>query len=145
MNLIDHFNSFAAAFEACVIDDRWDPLGDYFTEQATYWNVGGPDPVIKGRLAIIDYLRNDVTNNDRRFDTRTLKAISEPTVDGNKLSRHWRCTYTMAGAPDLVVEGEARYLFEGELISSLEEEITPDSMQRYAEWMEQFSTRLHTK
>ncbi|MCM8885661.1 MAG: hypothetical protein LC541_20580 [Candidatus Thiodiazotropha sp.] len=142
MSLIDHFNSFAVAFEACVIEDRWERLGDYFAENATYWNVGGPDPMIKGRLAIIDYLKNDVSNNDRRFDSRKLKAISEPTVDVNKLSRLWRCTYTLAGVPNLVVEGEARYEFVGELICTLEEEITPESMERYVEWMEKYGSRL---
>ncbi|MET0082320.1 MAG: nuclear transport factor 2 family protein [Sedimenticola sp.] len=144
MSLVDQFNSFAAAFEECIASDNWENLGKYFAENATYWNVGGPDPVIKGRSTIVEYLKNDVSNNDRRFDSRRLQAISEPSVIGNCLSRRWRCTYTLTGTPNLVVEGEARYEFNGELISSLEEEITQESMKGYVEWMEKYNARLHT-
>ncbi|MES9955939.1 MAG: nuclear transport factor 2 family protein [Sedimenticola sp.] len=144
MSLVDRFNSFATAFEECVASDDWGDLGKYFTENATYWNVGGPDPVVKGRSAIVEYLKNDVSNNDRRFESRRLQAVSEPSVTGNSLTRRWRCTYTLTGTPDLVVEGEARYEFNGELISSLEEEITQESMEGYVEWMQKYNARLHT-
>lgn len=144
INLIDRFNSFAEDFEACVTGDDWQKLGEYFTEDATYWNVNGPDPVVKGRMAIVEYLKADVSNNDRRFDSRNLQALSEPKVVGNTLSRLWRCTYTLAGSPDLVTEGEARYEYSGGLISSLEEQITQTSMERYAEWMDKFGARLQT-
>ncbi|MEW8284393.1 MAG: hypothetical protein AB2697_00230 [Candidatus Thiodiazotropha endolucinida] len=142
MNLIDRFNSFAADFEACIVDDRWDRLEKHFAENATYWNVGGPDPKIKGRHSIIKFLKNDVSNNDRKFDSRRLQAITEPTVVGDKLTRNWRCTDKLSGAPDLVVEGEARYIFEGELIQSMEEEITPAAMERYLAWMDNYASRL---
>ncbi|MCU7828246.1 MAG: hypothetical protein KZQ85_04200 [Candidatus Thiodiazotropha sp. (ex Myrtea sp. 'scaly one' KF741663)] len=144
MSLIDRFNSFAADFEACVADDQWDRLEVYFVENATYWNIGGPDPRVKGRSEILNYLKNDVSHNDRQFDSRTLEALSEPTVVGNKLSRKWRCTYKCTGVPDLVVEGEARYEFDGELIRSLEEEVTPDSLGRYIAWMNDYGSRLRT-
>ena len=142
MNIIDRFNAFAADFEACVADDHWQRLEAYFAENATYWNVGGPDPRINGRSAIVDYLKNDFSNSDRRFDSRELQALSKPKMVGKKLSRDWRCTYKLAGAPDLILEGEARYEFGGELILSLEEEITPESMGRYVEWMEKFGALL---
>ena len=145
MSPIDRFDSFARDFEACVIDDKWERLGKHFAENATYWNVGGPDSRIKGRSAIIDFLESDFDNNDRRFDSRKLQAVSEPTVIGNKLSRSWRCTYTLSGAPDLVVEGQARYEFEEGLISSLEEEITPVSMEGYEAWMKRYGAQLHAQ
>ncbi len=142
MSIVDRFNSFATDFEACVADDQWERLEAYFVEDATYLNIGGSDSRVVGRSAILDYFKNDVSNTDRRFDSRKLRAFSEPTVVGNRLSRLWRCTYTLAGAPDLVVEGEARYEFEGELIRSMEEEPTPESMGRYVEWMGKFGSRL---
>ncbi|MEW8030017.1 MAG: hypothetical protein AB2792_15465 [Candidatus Thiodiazotropha sp.] len=144
MSLIDRFNSFAADFEACIADDHWDRLEKHFAENATYWNVGGPDPKINGRQSIINFLKNDVSNNDRKFDSRRLHAMSEPTVVGNKLFRNWRCTYKLSGAPDLVVKGEARYIFDGELIQSLEEEITPESIERYTAWMKEYGPMLST-
>ena len=142
MSIVDRFNAFAADFESCIIDDNWSRLEKYFLADASYWNVGGPDPKITGRAAIVDYLRDNVASSDRRFASRDLEAVTEPTVTGNKLSRKWRVTYKLPGAPDLVVEGEARYEFEGELIRRLEEEATPASMQRYMEWMEKYGSKL---
>jgi len=142
MTLIDRFEAFASDFEACAVDGKWERLRKHFVEDATYWNVGGPDPRVEGRSAIVDFLKNDFENNDRRFDSRKLQAVAEPTVSGNQLFRQWHCTYTLAGAPDLVVEGEARYRFEEGLIASLEEEITAESMERYTAWMREFGARL---
>lgn len=143
MSIVDQFNAFAADFESCVADDNWSRLEKYFLDDASYWNVDGPDPKITGRGAILDYLRDDVASNDRRFESRDLEAITEPAVTGNRLSRKWRVTYRLSGAPDLVLEGEARYEFEGELIRSLEEEVTPESMRQYIEWMQNYGSRLN--
>jgi ketosteroid isomerase-like protein len=142
MGIIDTFESFAADFEAAVEDDDWSRLGKYLTEDATYLNVGGPDPKCEGRDAILAFLKADVANSDRRFDSRSLIALTPPATEGNRLSRQWRCTYTLAGVPDLVVEGEARYVFEGDLIKGIEEEITPASMQNLGGWMQKYGDRL---
>jgi len=140
---IEIFESFAAEFEAAVEDDDWSRLEKYLAEDATYLNVGGPDPKCEGHTAILAFLQEDVSNTDRRFDTRTLVALTPPTVDGDRLSRRWRCTYTLAGTPDVVVEGEARYRFEGDLIKEIEEEPTPASMQKVGDWMQKYGDRLH--
>jgi hypothetical protein len=142
MPIIEQFESFAADFEVAVQDDNWSRLGKYFAPNATYLNVGGPDPTVKGRDAIVAYLKRDFSENDRRFDSRMLAALTPPTVEGNRLSRRWRCTYTVAGAPDLVLEGEARYLFDGTLIKAIEEEATAESMQSYERWMRENGTKL---
>ncbi len=145
MSIIDRFKGFAAEFEAAVQDDDWSRLEKYLLEDATYLNVGGPDPKTRGREAILAYLKADVSNVDRRFDGRDLVALTPPVAEGNRLSRRWRCTYRLAGAPDLVVEGEARYLFEGDLIKEIEEEPTATSLQQLAEWMEKYGGLLHAK
>ena len=142
MKHTDRFERFAADFEAAVADDDWSRLEKHLAEDVTYLNVGGPDPVSQGRDAVIAFLQADVANNDRRFDTRTLVALTPPDIEANRLSRQWRCTYTLAGAPDLVVEGEARYLFEGDLIKQIEEEITVDTLQRLEAWMRDHAEQL---
>ena len=142
MGIIETFESFAADFEAAVEDDDWSRLEKYLAEDATYWNVGGPEPKCKGRDAMLAYLKADVANSDRRFDTRTLIALTPPTAEGNRLSRQWCCNYTLAGAPDLMMEGEARYVFEGKLIKEIEEELTAVSMQKLGEWMQKYGGRL---
>ena len=142
MGIIDIFESFALDFESTVKDDNWLRLEKYFLEDATYLNVGGPDPKCIGRAEILAYLKEDVSNTDRRFDTRTLIALTPPSADGNRLSRQWRVTFTLAGASDLIIEGEARYLFEGDLIKEIEEEPTTVSMQKMNEWIEKYGDRL---
>ena len=143
MNNIDTFNGFAAAFEEAVEDDNWTRLEKYLADDATYLNVGGPDPKSEGRDAVVAFLKTDVANTDRRFDKRTLTALSSPVTEGDSLSRQWRCTYSLSETPDLVVEGEARYLFENGLIKEIEEEVTSDSMQKLGEWMDKYGDRLH--
>jgi hypothetical protein len=143
MSIIDKFESFAADFEAAIRDDDWSRLEKYFAKDATYYNVGGPDPKSEGSEAILRYLKKDVSNYDRQFDTRTLVALTPPTTEGDRLSRRWRCTYSLAGTPDLVVDGEARYLFEGDLIKEIEEEPTSSSMQKMEEWMRKYADKLH--
>lgn len=143
MGMIDTFESFAADFELAVQDDDWARLERYLAEDATYLNVGSQHPKCKGRDAIIAFLRADVSNTDRRFDTRTLTALTPPTVAGNRLSRQWRSTFTLTGAPDLVVEGEARYRFSGGLIKEIEQELTAASMRKFEEWMQSYGNRLH--
>jgi hypothetical protein len=142
MGIIDIFESFVADFEATIQDDNWSRLEKYLAQDATYLNVGGPDSRCKGRSEILAYLRKDVSNTDRRFDTRTLVALTPPTTDGNRLTRRWRCTYTLAGTPYLEMEGEARYLFEGDLIKEIEEELTTASMQKVNEWMQKYGEIL---
>lgn len=144
MDIVEIFERFAADFELSVADDDWSRLGKYLADDATYLNVGGPDPKCQGRAAILTYLKEDISNYDRRFDTRRLAALAPPTADGNHLRRRWRCTYSLAGAPDLVVDGEARYLFDGDLIKEIEEEATPASMRKVEEWAQKYGDGLRT-
>ena len=144
MTIVDKFESFATDFELTVQDDDWSRLEKYFAKDATYLNAGGPDPKCEGCEAILGYLKNDVSNYDRLFDSRTLVALTLPVTEGNRLSRRWRCIYSLAETPDLVVEGEARYVFEGDLIKEIEEEPTSDSMQRVDEWMQKYGDKLNT-
>lgn len=142
MSIVDVFENFAADFEKSVDDDNWLRLEKYFAKDATYMNVGGPDPKCEGRDAILTYFEHDVTNTDRRFDSRTLIALSPPVTDGDSLSRQWRCTYTLEGAPDLVLEGESRYLFDGGLIRTLEVQLNQDAMQTLDKWMRENGDKL---
>jgi len=142
MDNIDTFSKFAAAFEDAIEDDDWTRLEQYLAEDATYLNVGGPDPRSEGRDAVIAFLKADIANTDMRFDSRKLIALTPPITEGERLSRQWRCTYSLADTPDLVVEGEARYLFENGLIKEMEEEVTVDAMKGLGEWMEKYGERL---
>lgn len=142
MSIVDIFETFAADFELTVQDDDWTRLEKYFADDAIYLNVGDLKSKCEGRDAILAFLKDDVSNNDRRFDTRQLTALTQPEARGNRLSRQWRTTYTLVGTPDLIVEGEARYLFDGDLIKKIEEELTPASFRKYSTWMQKYGDKL---
>ena len=142
MQILEIFEKFVTAFEATIDDDNWSRLAPFLSDDVTYVNIGGPDPKCEGRDNVMTYLKNDVTNTDRRFDTRTHIALAQPLIHDNHLSRPWRCIYTLAGVPDLVVEGEARYVFENDLIKEIEEEITEESIQRTKAWMQKYGDKL---
>ena len=138
------FDDFAADFERAVSDDDWSRLMPYLAEDATYINVGFQKEKLRGRDAILEFLQQDVDHSDRRYDSRSLAAVSEPVVDGQHLSRRWRSTYTLHGAPDLVLEGEARYRFEHGLIEEIEQELTPESVQMLERWMQKYGSKLES-
>ena len=142
MNIASIFEKFALAFEAVVKDDDWSRLEKYLADDATYLNVGGPDSKCEGRDAIVANLKADVSNFDRKFDNRNLIALTSPVINGNQLTRQWRCTYTLAGTPELIVEGEARYVFEDELIKAIEEIPTRSSIREVEEWMRKYAEKL---
>ena len=142
MNLLEIFEHFAADFELSVGDDDWSSLEKYFADDASYQNIGVEQPKYVGTEAILKFLQEDVSNIDRRFDNRKLDALTEPEIEDNQLSRKWRITYTLENTPDLVVEGEARYQFQGELIKGIEEEVTPESIEKLTQWMDKFGEKL---
>ena len=137
------FENFAADFERTIVDDDWTRLGKYFADDATYINVGEQKGKLQGPTNIIRYLKENVENTDRKFESRTLIALTEPRVEGNRLNRKWRAVYTLTGVPDLVVEGEARYLIEDGLIKQAEQELTPESAQIYAQWMNENGDKIY--
>ncbi len=142
MGTVEQFERFAADFERSVADDAWSRLAGYFTEDATYENLGDPDSRSVGREAVLAYLQRDVSETDRRFDSRTLVGITEPVAEGDRLARRWRITYTLAGTPDLVLEGESRYRFEGDRIASLEVALDPENTEVLAGWMARHGDKL---
>lgn len=142
MEIVERFEQFAEDFEAAVNDGNWQRLKTHLAEDATYENSGYPASKCTGRDAVVAYLKEDVTNTDLRFDSRTHTPLTSPQTSDNRLCRKWRCIYTLAGVPDLVVEGEARYLFEDGLIKAIEEEPTPFSILAIDDWMQKYDQRL---
>ncbi len=136
------FENFAADFERTIVDDDWTRLEKYFADDATYLDVGEQKGKLKGPANIINHLKESVENTDRKFRSRTLIALTDPRVEGNRLNRKWRAIYTLTGAPDLVVEGEARYMIEDDLIKEVGQELTPESGQIYEQWMNENGNKI---
>lgn len=137
MNLVQRFLAYASAFEETYVDDDWSRLEPFFTEGATYRVTGGPPlgGLWTGRAAVIDHLHDVVEHFDRRFDERRVDIEGAPEVGDEELAFDWRATYTLAGAPDLVVRGRERAVFDGDRIHTLEDHTADGDDERAMAWL----------
>ena len=137
MSILDRYLAYAEAFEESYADDDWSHIAEYFTEGAVY--AGNPEAV--GRDAVLAKLNADVDAFDRRMDSRRLD-LQRPTVEGDTLTVGWTVTYTLAGAPDLVISGREIAVFEGDRIARLSGEFSPEAEKAMGEWMTAHGAKL---
>ncbi len=142
MSLGQCFASYADDFERVFVSDDWGLLKQYFSEEACYITRGFTNTKALGRDAVLETLRNKVSNFDRLFDSRELTTLVGPTVDKGRLSRDWRCRFSLAGAADLVIHGIETVTYAGELIVQLEEEIAGESEKNISAWLRCYQSVL---
>jgi hypothetical protein len=85
---------------------------------------------IAGRARVLATLRAAVAGFDRRCDTRSLTTTEGPREDGDEVFRKWAARFTLAGAPDLEIDGLERAKFRGERIELLEVTLTSETLAR---------------
>lgn len=119
------FSEYAEAFEVAFRDDNWSVLEPFFTEEAVYETIADEPfaALHQGRDAILKAFQESVNSFDRRFDSRRVELIEGPEEREGAVWIAWRATYQIAGAPDLVLEGDERAWFDGRKISRLEDRI----------------------
>ncbi|MCZ6890170.1 MAG: nuclear transport factor 2 family protein [Gammaproteobacteria bacterium] len=142
MNLADLFKNYADDFELTFVDDNWSRLEQYFTENAIYETEGALASVHTGRDQVFTALRENISRFDRRCDSRNLETIEGPQIEGDTLTRRWRCTFTLRGAPDLSIVGDERAHYERDRICRLEEMLTEDSQITLGEWIGKYQSKL---
>jgi hypothetical protein len=140
MSLIDRYKAYADAFEESYADDDWSRIADYFTEDAQY-DGGTGDPAV-GRDALLEKLKTGVDAFDRRMDSRNIEFVGEPREADGKVTTSWKVTYTLAGAPDLVISGTETATFEGDRIRLLADEFDAAANERLGKWMEAHGAAL---
>ena len=138
MNILDRFQAYAQAFELTYEDDDWSRLEKFFTEGAVYECEPGD---AMGRQAVLEKLKGSVDALDRKMDSRRL-VFQTPTIEGNTLIANWTVTYTKTGKPDLVISGVETAIFEGDRMTLLRDEFTPDSVEALNAWMVQYGAEL---
>jgi len=111
---IDRFHAYAAAFESAYASDDWHGLESYFTEDATSELNGAR---VVGRAAVIASFREGVAMFDRRFDARSMRITTGPTVEDGRVHMIATVRYERAGLPPLAVVGEEWFRFEGDRIT----------------------------
>jgi hypothetical protein len=129
VRLVERFEAYAADFERTFIDDDWARLEQYFTEDAVY-STPANGLRVSGREKVLATLRAAVSGFDRRCDTRSLASTEGPRQEGNEVFRRWAARFTVAGAPDLEIEGSERATFRGERIELLEVTLSRETLAR---------------
>jgi hypothetical protein len=134
-DLLERFSAPGRAFERTFLDDDWARLEAYFAVDAVYETLGPGRERFVGRAEVLRALRRAVTNFDRRCHSRELVTTRGPNRAGAEVSREWACTFTLAGAPDLTIEGSERAVYRGDLIKLLQERLTPASRELLTLWV----------
>ena len=138
----ERFKSYADDFELTFVDDDWKRLEKYFSCDAIYSTVGLHKTRTEGRKRLLDVLKHNISNFDRKCDSRTLTTVDGPHLNEQILTRTWRSEFTLQGADDLVIEGHEKAVYVGKHIVLLEEEIFAVSAARMAAWLERYGANL---
>lgn len=107
-------HDYAAAFEAAYASDDWMLLEPFFTPDATSELNGAR---VEGRAAVVDAFRNGVAAFDRRFDSRAMRIVEGPAVDGDAVRIRAVGTYRREGLPALELIGDEWFTFAGDRIT----------------------------
>lgn len=116
--LIARWRQWVAAFEAAVVDDGWQRLAPFLTEDVRYIVAGVPFACdLQGRDAVIAGFARSIANFDRRLDSRQwfgvgIRAFAPGAVTGRACG-----VYTWAGAPPLSFGALSSWFYRGEAIA----------------------------
>ena len=144
MGMIDRFVAYAGAFEEAYASDDWLKLEPFFTEDAAYHFIAAPPfgGKFEGRTAVFAQFKNSVNGFDRRFDTRKVDVLEGPIEKDGGVWLRWRASYTRAGIPDLVMEGEERAVFVGDRMKLLEDRASDAEAQKVGAYFGQHGAKL---
>ena len=145
MDLVQCFERYAADFEEAFANDRWTAVSEHFAADAVYEIIGGPPMggLHEGREAVLAHLKRSVDSFDRAFDSRDLEVLEGPELRDGVVWLSWRARYAVAGAPDLVIEGEEKVRFDGDRIVRLEDRYPDGAGAQLLKYMGEHGAKLH--
>ncbi|MEO0438472.1 MAG: nuclear transport factor 2 family protein [Pseudomonadota bacterium] len=111
------FLLYAVRFEETYVDDNWERLEEFFTDDAEYSDSLGS---AKGRQAVLDYMKNSLNSIDRTFKERVLLPTGMLRSGDDWVEFDFEVTYRSPEKEDLFMRGVHRVEFLGEHIHSLE-------------------------
>jgi len=146
MDLLARFNAYAHDFEKTFVDDDWERLEPYFTEDVVYEIVGIAEFGAKaeGREAVFQQLKDALDRFDRRCVTRRLQLLRPPELEANAVTIHWAAFYTVPGAPDIRLEGTETASFAGDRIRHLIDTYPSDVAAAFGDWLKRHGERLRS-
>ncbi len=145
MNDVERFERYAADFEVAFENDDWSVVGRHFAEDAVYETLAGPPMggCHEGRDAVLASMKQTLDGFDRRFDSREVAFIEGPEMRGGNVWLRARVIYAVAGAPDLVLEGEETATFNGDGIIRLEDSYPERVSDVVLQYLNAHGAKLH--
>ncbi len=106
------WSHWIAAFDQSVIDDQWDRLADYLSEDVVYRVTGAPfDCQLRGRDAVIAGFARSVRNFDRRFAQREWSPIGIRIDSSGYVRCHIHSAYHLADGQAIAFEATGHWGF----------------------------------
>jgi hypothetical protein len=142
--MIERFGAYAMAFEQVMTSDDWSVIEPFFTEDVVYdSDAAAPfDGRWEGRAAVLAALKESLDGFDRRCDSRTPEIVEGPVEEDGAVRIRFRVVYTLAGAPDFVLEGEEFARFEGDRIRHLEDRYSEAMNRTLTAWYSDNGAKL---
>ena len=147
MTAIEHVMNYAAAFEETYIDDNWERITPFFSEDAVYVVEGGPLACkLTGRDSILKGLKKSVDGLDRRCDSRQVEITDGPRTEvrasDEQVSLSWRASYSLTGAPDVSFPGRSVVTVIDGKITELRDVYVDADLEGLTEWMLEYGSDL---
>lgn len=140
MDKEERFAAYAAAFELSYVDNDWERLAQYFTEDASY-DPGDGSGVATGRDAVLQKFQDSVSGLDRLMNHRDVQLHDIATL-GDTVVAQWTARYTNPGLPLLEVKGTEFARFRGNAMAELRDEISEESLAGFGAWMAENGSAL---
>jgi hypothetical protein len=127
MTHLETFMSYAAAFEQTYVDDDWQRLAPFFTDDAVYLVTGLPSRYeLRGRDNIFRGIKRSLDGFDRKCDGRAIVPTAPPTEVDGVITLHGLARYQRAGAPDLELRATITAELDAGRICRLHDHFTLD-------------------
>lgn len=135
MNFLKLFLDYAAAFEATVVDEDWERIKPFFSDDAVY-EVGsglfaaklvGPDAICAG-------IRKSLDGFDRRFASRRPELLGKPEVLEDGCRIEWNAHYRQEGFEPLVLRGASTARYRDGRIVHLADTYTAQAEADFLAW-----------
>ncbi len=133
MSILERFAEYAEAFEETFIDDNWQRLEQYFTDDVIYLPGDGTEAC--GRDNVLQVLRHSLNSLDRRFDSRIPGETPPPTEERGVVTLVWKLTFTKQGTPDLTISGREYLTYHGNAIQKMEDVFDDGILDAIRQWM----------
>jgi hypothetical protein len=141
MTKLQHFLSYAAAFEQTYADDDWSRLEPFFTEDAVYSVSGMAQPCeLHGRDRILRGMRKSLDGFDRKMAHREIVPTAPPVEADGRVTLKGLVRYRRIDSPPVELHATIVVEFDGDRICRMHDTFTLDPAAQ--QWLARYASDL---